>query len=617
VNRDERRLLRAALLNDSRAVDAWRDFRAEHGGIDHLTGDGFALLPLLFCNLREVAPEDPALGVLGGIYRRTWYANQMLLYAAAQAVSGLEAAGVRAMLVGNGALVALHPRNVGARRIDAIDLRVAPRHRRRALACLRHLGWVRRSPSSAAERLHSWHRVRLSRGTREQLNLHLSTAATEADRTTVRGVSMLVPSSTEQLLLTCPPRRGRSAPGPLRWIPDAALIIRSAAPLDEERLRSCARALAYLAAEFGLEPAPNGSRVPPPVVTPADARGARLDVGRVQDFRRLALDSALGDVIRALAARGARPLLIKGPAFASWLYDDPRERPYGDIDLLVAPERFAAAENVLSELGFESWASRTRPSERSAHHEEWIRPGTLPVAVELHHTLRLLPASPPLVWQRLTEGARTIQVGGTAVAVPSEPASALIVALHAAQHADRQSKSARDLRHALERVDMETWRAAASLADQLGASTAFAAGLRLAPEGRNVCRRLDLGEGTSRDVELRATASPTAIGIEQLMTTRGAGARLRLISQKLIPSLAIMRASSPLTRQGRLGLARAYLRRPFQMAGNLPRGIRAWRQAASGQPQHVRDGVLPAVGSPSGQPLPGSVDLRRDRQASE
>jgi hypothetical protein len=164
--------------------------------------------------------------------------------------------------------------------------------------------------------------------------------------------------------------------------------------------------------------------------------------------------------------------------------------------------------------------------------------------------------------------------------VPSEPASALIVALHAAQHPDRRSTPARDLSRALERVDMETWRAAAALGERLGAGPAFAAGLRLDPGGHDLSRGLGLGQGTSRHLQLRAAARPTALGIEQLMTARGARARLRLILHKLVPSPEIVRASSPLTRQGRLWLARAYLRRPFQMAGNLPRGLRAWRQAA-------------------------------------
>src|SRR3954454_8235756 len=247
---DEHRLLRAALLDDARARDAWSDFRAEHAGVDHLSGDALALLPQLFRNLREVAAADPALGLLGGIYRRSWYGNQTLLHAAAQAVGALQAAGVRAMLVGRGALVALHPGDI-TRPIEAIDLRVAPRQRSRALACLRGLGWVRQS--------RSWRRVRLVRGTGEKLNLHLSTAMTDAVTTTVRGVPMLVPSSADQLLETC----ARSwTPAPLRWIPDAAMIIRSAgAAIDEDGVRSGAEAagaggkldaaLSYPAAAFG------------------------------------------------------------------------------------------------------------------------------------------------------------------------------------------------------------------------------------------------------------------------------------------------------------------------------------------------------------------------------
>ena len=290
---DEGRLLRAALLPGPPALDAWRDFRAVHGGIDHLHGDAFALLPQLFCNLRQLVPLDPALGLMGGIYRRTWYANQILLHAAAQAVSSLQAVGVKAMLTGGGALVALHPSEVGVRPIEAIDLRVASRDRSRALARLRALGWIRRPPGSATERLRAWDRVHLLRGPMERLNLYLSTALTprrvlaawdEAVTASVRGVPTLVPSSADQLLLTCAPRRRVWTPGPLRWIPDATWIIRSHAAIDRDHLRSRAQrlgvgaeleeALDYLAAEFGLELNPNGSPVAAASATSADAPAA-------------------------------------------------------------------------------------------------------------------------------------------------------------------------------------------------------------------------------------------------------------------------------------------------------------------------------------------------------
>jgi hypothetical protein len=195
----------------------------------------------------------------------------------------------------------------------------------------------------------------------------------------------------------------------------------------------------------------------------------------------------------------------------------------------------------------------------------------------------MLRASPSLVWQRLTEGARVVEVGGARVDAPSEPVNALIVSLHAAQHGSDQPKPMRDLRRALRRVDLHTWRTAAALADELGAGPAFAAGLRLESAGRSVCHRLGLTDRVPRYVRLRAAAGvpPVALGIEQLITTRGAVARLRLLIQELLPSREFMRASSPLARHGEFGLLRAYLSRPFHLLAMLPPALRAWSEAAA------------------------------------
>ncbi|MGO9751519.1 MAG: nucleotidyltransferase family protein [Solirubrobacteraceae bacterium] len=334
----------------------------------------------------------------------------------------------------------------------------------------------------------------------------------------------------------------------------------------------------------------------------------RVATSRLQAFRRLALDSVLADIARLLQPRGVRPLLIKGPAFARWLYDDPRERFYNDIDLLLGPNEFEAAQRGLAELRFTPRPrNRLRANEHpDGYHEEWIRPGTLPIAVELHHTLWGVPAQPLVVWQRMTEGAQAIEVAGAQIDVPSEAASAFIVGLHAADHGSAARRpgapphahpsqqyepanlnvggryAEHDLHLALARVDMETWRAAAALADELGAGPLFAFGLRLDPAGRDVADRLGLTRSVPRRLRLRnSTPMATAEGIERLITTRGLGARARLVADELVPSRAFMLASSPLARRGRLGLAGAYLRRPFVVLANLPRGAQAWLQVAA------------------------------------
>jgi hypothetical protein len=246
--------------------------------------------------------------------------------------------------------------------------------------------------------------------------------------------------------------------------------------------------------------------------SPRTYSAAELDNDRLSAFRRLTLASALVEILRRFDVHEVQSLLLKGAAFASWLYDDPRERPYGDIDLLIRPDQFDIAKGVLVELNFDlsdpHTSVRFSPAvciERAAYHERWVRPGTLPVDVELHHTLGLVSsqmshpgASPALVWERLTEGVRVIEVGGAHANVPSHVVSALIVALHAAFHEGSHWPTPgggppppmRDLHQAIARVDEPTWRAAATLAGELSAGPAFTAGLRLDPAGRELSARL-------------------------------------------------------------------------------------------------------------------------------
>ncbi len=60
----------------------------------------------------------------------------------------------------------------------------------------------------------------------------------------------------------------------------------------------------------------------------------------------------LGRVLPALAARGIAPLLFKGTALAFSHYADPAARARGDTDMLVAPDEFDRAGEVLTGLGF-------------------------------------------------------------------------------------------------------------------------------------------------------------------------------------------------------------------------------------------------------------------------
>jgi hypothetical protein len=301
-----------------------------------------------------------------------------------------------------------------------------------------------------------------------------------------------------------------------------------------------------------------------------------------QAIRQLAIETALAECTGHLDEQGIRALLLKGAGTARWLYDNPYERPYGDIDLLVAPSQFEATKRALQQIGFAPLSDAGIPFGASEHHEVLTRPGPIPAVIELHHTLWLLSAPASLVWQRLSANMQTIEIAGARINVPSPAAAAFIVGLHAVHHGVAASQPLRDLRQAVDRADTPTWRAAATLAQDLGGGPAFAAGLRLIPAGAELAERLGLpDEQGSRLTRLSAMTAPeTAIGIERLIGTHGVMPRLRLLGREMLPSPAFMRVWHPLGRRGYGGLACVYLWRPFWLAANLPRGIRAWLQVA-------------------------------------
>jgi hypothetical protein len=110
--------------------------------------------------------------------------------------------------------------------------------------------------------------------------------------------------------------------------------------------------LAVRAIVFGLAPQlhrrlSNWALAPPP------RAAAKLTVTYEAHTRRnTAIFEQLGEVLAACAARGLRPVVLKGAHLAAEVYPEPALRPMNDIDLLFAPDELPAAEAVLEELGY-------------------------------------------------------------------------------------------------------------------------------------------------------------------------------------------------------------------------------------------------------------------------
>lgn len=293
----------------------------------------------------------------------------------------------------------------------------------------------------------------------------------------------------------------------------------------------------------------------------------------------MAVDRVTAEVVEAFTAAGIRSILLKGPAVARWLYDEEALRPYLDCDLLVSPDDFSRAEWILADLGFHREGLDAVPHDWPKHARIWYRDDR--GNVDLHRTLFGVGVSDADLWAVLSVRTERMLVGGANVEVLTVPGRALVLALHAAKDGSRVGKVRHDLGHALDRVQAEVWEDASRMASQVDAAPTFAAGLRLVPAGEKVARRLDLPSEIPAEAALRRRGGPPplAAGMGWLSAERGFRRKAGVVVRKLFPPRQFMLAWAPLARRGPLGLAAAYVWRPFWVLWRLGPALWVWRRA--------------------------------------
>ncbi len=300
------------------------------------------------------------------------------------------------------------------------------------------------------------------------------------------------------------------------------------------------------------------------------------------------VDALTAEVAGAFDREGVQTLVLKGPVLAKWLYPD-EVRPYIDSDLMVAPENRADAVGVLERLGF-------------VEHCPWmpspacLDPGGTPFSrgggmVDLHCQLQGLDGDPDAIWSRLAGSADRQVIGGVELHVPDRDAVLLHVALHAAQHAYLDGKPLEDLRRALTLVEASQWSNALELARAYRGVPAFAAGLRLLPEGEGLARRLGLDGVRSLRRELRREDNVIAEELYALLSADiGIGRKLAIATRDLFPRPDYMRWWSALARRGKRGLAGAYVWRAIWVIGEAPAAIRTLWRVRRGKVRTFDDG---------------------------
>ncbi len=305
---------------------------------------------------------------------------------------------------------------------------------------------------------------------------------------------------------------------------------------------------------------------------------------------RLRIDAVTAEVLRAFTLAGVHSLVLKGPAISTWLYGDGDPRSYVDCDLLVRPGDVRMAGSMLAELGFErQYEDGRMPSWWREHASEWRR-GADDVMVDLHRRIPGVGIDDGAAWVVLSAEMTSLTIAGQPAPVLGPSGRALHIALHAAHHGTSSPKPLADLDRAVSQVAPAVWRQAAELAERLRATEALSAGLRLIPRGEKLAAELGLPPPRSIEVLLRASSPPpVALGFELLASADSWRERFAIVRHKLVPPSDFVRRWRRDATESRLGLARAYVRRPLWILRHAPDGFRFWlrtrRKARSHGPE--------------------------------
>ena len=133
-------LLRAALFSGDEAKLAWEHIRPQFN-IDRLGPESVRLLPLLYRNLESIQADDPVLPRLRGLYRQTWYKNQILFHDMETVLRRFNATGLEALVVRGMAIALRYYGDFGLRPMNAFDLLIQPPSAPEAFRLVEELGW--------------------------------------------------------------------------------------------------------------------------------------------------------------------------------------------------------------------------------------------------------------------------------------------------------------------------------------------------------------------------------------------------------------------------------------------------------------------------------------------
>jgi hypothetical protein len=134
-------------------------------------------------------------------------------------------------------------------------------------------------------------------------------------------------------------------------------------------------------------------------------------------YKNLVLNDELIKFLAMFRQHSIPVISLKGTVLADQLYGNIGLRTVSDIDILVQPDKLAAANSLILELGYEQFTSE-RTWDHPFHVAPYFKRGQFQYVVELHYDLEnpdIVTIPQEKIWQR----AQQIQIQGTTVHVLS------------------------------------------------------------------------------------------------------------------------------------------------------------------------------------------------------
>lgn len=287
-------LVTAALHEDERGLDAWRTWSAG-AEVEYLTPGEIRLLGIGWRGLRRLGADGPMFEVAGGVYRRTWYVNQLAIRRATEIIGMLHEAGVPTLAFKGITLALLNYSDLGARNMQDVDLLVHPEHLHRSVELVSGLGYEVTEAMSGllCEEYHLEPEGELG------VDLHPYALIESADDSDIweakiplglKGVDAWAPCPADSLLLVCAHGQRWALAQPAAWLVDAATLIRSSGgAMDWDRFAD--RAIARRLVGVGIRALRALRRVE---IEVPDATLRRLEAAPVRATYRMADRAARG-----------------------------------------------------------------------------------------------------------------------------------------------------------------------------------------------------------------------------------------------------------------------------------------------------------------------------------